>query len=403
MRRACFGFGRSALAIAGAAGTLTLGGFSWSGAEGLSPGITIQTRFDQEQTGVPQPPGEWTQSLTPHLLLERVGPLTTWDLRAERRYDKAANVSGLHMSHDIVVGSAASRWGEHTNSNIEGAYYQSQDVFNPDPRAPFSNSRQWHSYGTADLESWRGEASYLFDVASYEDTTLEDGHSQLLGGALYPLRSEANRWMVGAHHEEWTVAGRNQLTTTTATAGLRRDHTPTLTSELQVGMAWIDEEGVHRDDLALVAGLKGFGQALGLPFDARFEFRHDVANTGLAEMWRSTPGKRFGLRWERTLDASGGFFDQPTNQDYVTFTAQDTLGGRSIVSLEGSYRLARPRSLNGDRLETYRAAAAFSKDLQPWLRAKARYSLAVQHSSPGIDAYPFDRNRVELMLTAVYQ
>jgi len=403
MRRTCILFGRSALAIAGAVGTLTLAG-SWElRADAFSPGITVQTRYDQEQTGVPRPPGEWTQSLTPQLLFERTGILTTWDLRAERRYDNPPQVSGFVVSHDIVTGTAQSLWGDHTHSDLEGSYFASRDVFNPDPRAPISNSRQWHSYGSADFETYRGEASYAFDVANYEDVTLEDGHSQTLDAALFPFRTESSRWLVAGHHEEWTVASRNQLTTTTATVGLRREHSPTLASHLEVGVARIDEEGVLRNDLALVAGLKGFGQALGLPFDARFEIRHDVSNSGLAEIWRSPAGKRIALRWEKALAATGGFFDEPTNHDYVTFEAQDTLGGRSIVSLEGSYRRDRPRSLPGERLETYRAAAAFSKDLQPWLRARARYSLAVQHASAGINAYPFDRDRVELMLTAAYQ
>lgn len=403
MRRTCISFGRSALAIAGAVGTLTLGGPARSYADGLLPGVTVQTRFDQEQTGVPRPPGQWTQSITPQILFERAGVLTTWDVRAERRYDNPEQVSGFVVSHDIVTGTARSQWGEHTRSNIEGSYFESRDVFNPDPRSPISGSRQWHSYGSAALESYRGEASYDFDFANYQETTLDDGHSQSLDAALYPFRTQSNRWLVAGHHEEWTVAGHNQLITTTATAGLRRDHTPTLSSHVEVGVARIDEEGALRNDLALVAGLKGFGQTLGLPFDARFEIRHDVSNSGVAEIWRSTPGKRLALRWEKALAATGGYFDEPTDHDFVTFQAQDTLGGRSIVSLEGTYRRDRPRSLNAERLETYRAAAAFSKDLQPWLRATARYSLAVQHATAGIGAYPFDRDRVELMLTAAYQ
>jgi len=403
MRRTCISFGRSALAILGAVGSLTLAGPATSRADGLMPGLTLQTRYDHEQTGVPPPPGQWTQSITPQILFERAGVLTTWDVRAERRYDNPEQVSGFVVGHDIVTGTVHSTWGEHTHSNIEGSYFESRDVFNPDPRSPISGSRQWHSYGTADFESYRGEASYYFDFANYQETKLEDGHSQSLDAALYPFRTPSNRWLVAAHHEEWTVADRNQLITTTATAGLRRDHTPTLSSHFEVGVARIDEDGALRNDLALVAGLKGFGSALGLPFDARFEVRHDVTNSGVAEIWRSVPGKLISLRWEKALAATGGYFDEPTNDDFVTFTAQDTLGGRSIVSLEGSYRRDRPRSLNAERLETYRAAAAFSKDLQPWLRATARYSLAVQHATAGVGAYPFDRDRVELMLTAAYQ
>src|SRR5262245_54537347 len=243
MRRTCISFGRSALAILAAVGSLTLGGSATSRADGLMPGLTVQTRFDQEQTGVPPPPGQWTQSITPQILFERAGVLTTWDVRAERRYDNPEQVSGFVVGHDIVTGTAHSTWGEHTHSNIEGSYFESRDVFNPDPRSPISGSRQWHSYGTADFESYRGEASYYFDFANYQETTLEDGHSQSLDAALYPFRTPSSRWLVAAHHEEWTVADRNQLITTTATAGLRRDHTPTLSSHFEIGVARIDEEG----------------------------------------------------------------------------------------------------------------------------------------------------------------
>src|SRR5262245_6825929 len=244
MSRTGISFGRSALAIAGAVGMLASMS-PRSHADGLFPGVTVQTRYDQEQTGVPRPPGQWTQSITPRILFERSATLTTWDLRAERRYDNPEQVAGFIVSHDIVTGAINTRWGEHTRSSVEGSYYESRDVFNPDPRSPISNSRQWHSYGSAGFESYRGEANYDFDVANYQEITLEDGHSQSLDAELYPFRTASSRWLVAAHHEEWRVEGRNQLITTTATAGLRRDHTPTLSSHVEVGLAKINEGGAR--------------------------------------------------------------------------------------------------------------------------------------------------------------
>ena len=122
-----------------------------------------------------------------------------------------------------------------------------------------------------------------------------------------------------------------------------------------------------------------------------------------AEIWRPMAGALVSLRWERSMHAGGGVFHEPTRRDFVAFEAQDTLGGRSILSLEGNYRRARPRSLAPGLLETWRAAASLSRDLRPWLRGRVRYSVAQQHASAGVAVSDFDRNRVELSLTAVYQ
>jgi len=219
------------------------------------------------------------------------------------------------------------------------------------------------------------------------------------------MRAEQNRWLIGWRREEWTVDGRTELASSVATVGVRRSHTPFLSSELELGIAHVADDlaGPAREELAVVAGLNGFGHALNLPFDARFRVRRDVTTTGLAEIWRPMAGARVTLRYERSLHANGGYLHEPTYRDFVTFEAQDTLGGRTIVSLEGSYRRVRPRSAVQDRLETYRAAAAFSRDLRPWLRSRVRYSFAQQDPSAGLAVSDFHRNRLELSLSAVYQ
>lgn len=405
MRRTRILFGRSALVIAGAVGTLTLTGPPTTRADSWSPGVTVGSRFDHQTNAAPGTGGDWIHSVTPQLLLERLGPFTTWDLRAERRYDTAPHESGLHRSHDVVIGALNSQWAEHSRASLEGSYFDSRDAFNPDPQAAFSASDQSRASGSIGVETWRAQGGYSIENATYQAPGLDDGRSQSWDAALFLLRTETNRWLVRWRREEWTVASRQELAASAATFGMRRQHSSTMSSRLELGVARIadDRVGPPREDLAVVAGLDGFGRLLRLPFDARAEVRRDVTTSGLAEIWRSIPGIRVSLRWERSLHATGGYFDEPTDQDFVAFQAQDTLGGRSIVSLEGSYRREHPRSLADARLETYRAAAAVSRDLQPWLRGRVRYSMAQQSASAGIGAFPFDRSRVEFMLTAVYQ
>lgn len=398
-------FGRSALAVGGIVGCLTVAGWACAHADGWSPGLTVGTRFDRPVAGGAGESGEWIASLTPLLLSERVGPFTRWDLHAHRRYDTSRQLSGLRAAHDVALGSLSSQLAEHTRVSLDGAYFRSRDVLNPDPEAQLASSDLSRASGSAALETWRGEAGYQIEASTYVAPGLADGRSHVWNAALFPMRSEQNRWLVGWRREEWTVAGRTELASSAATVGVRRHHTPFLSSELELGVARVadDRVGPAREELAVIAGLHGFGHALNLPFDARFRVRHDVTTTGMAEIWRPMAGARLALRWERSLHASGGVFDEPVHRDFVAFEAQDTLGARSILSLEGNYRRARPRSVAQNRLETWRASAVLSRDLRPWLRGRVRYSLAQQNASAGVAVSDFDRNRLELSLSAVYQ
>lgn len=397
-------FGRSML-IACSLGTLALSGSPDARADGFAPGLSLGTRYDQPASGVAGTGGEWFGTLTPLVLYERLGPYTNWDLRGSRRYDTDPNVSGLHHANDVVQGRLDTRWSEQSHAMFDGSYFYSRDIFNPDPLAAFSPTTQSRGSASAGVETYRLEGDIHYEDTRYSDPGYEDGTALAWGAGLFPIRSEMQRWAVSFRREELTLGGQTELATSTATAGLRRQNTSTLATRVEAGAVWITEDldGGAREDFAWVAGVEGFGPPLHLPFDGRLEVRHDVTTAGVAEIWRSIPGRRLGLLWERDLDAKGGFFNEATFQDYVAFDVQDTLGGRSILSIEASYRRARPRSQPGERLETYRLGAGLSRDLQPWLRGRARYSLAHQRASAGINGYDFDRNRVELMLTAVYQ
>ena len=405
MERVRIPFGRTALAATAIVGCLTLAGAVQAYADGWSPGLTVGTRFDRPIAGGTDDGWESITSLTPQLLSERLGPFTSWDLHVHRRYDASRQLSGLRAAQDVALVTLSSQLAEHTRASLDGAYFRSRDVMNPDREAQLASSDLSRASGAAAFETWRGEAGYRVESSTYVDAGLADGRSQAWNAALFAVRSEQSRGLIAWRREEWTVGGRTELASSAATVGVRRQHTPFVASELELGVAHVadDLEGPARDELAVVAGLSGLGYALNLPFDARVHVRRDVATNGLAEIWRPMAGARVALRWEWSTHAAGGVFHEPTHRDFVAFEAQDTLGARSILSLEGSYRRARPRSLDQNRLETWRASGTLSRDLRPWLRGRVRYSHAQQHASAGVLVSDFDRNRLELSLSAVYQ
>ena len=405
MERIRIPFGRSALAATGIVGCLTLAGAVRAHADGWSPGLTVGTQADRPIAGGTEDGWQWIASLTPQLLSERLGPFTSWDLHVHRRYDSSRQLSGLHAVHDVGLVTFSSQLAEHTRASLDGAYFRSRDVMNPDREAQLASSDLSRASGAGKLETWRGEAGYRVENSTYTDPGLADGRSQAWNAALFAVRSEQTRGLIGWRREEWTVAGRTELASSAATVGVRRQHTPFVSSELELGVIHVadDLEGPAREELAVVAGLTGLGHALNLPFDARVHVRRDVSTSGLAEIWRPMAGARIGLRWEWSTHAGGGVFHEPTHRDFVVFEAQDTLGARSILSLEGSYRRASPRTLDENRLETWRASGALTRDLRPWLRGRVRYSHAQQHASAAVLVSDFDRNRLELSLSAVYQ
>lgn len=396
--------GHIALVVVGILGGLTLEGSKDARADLWSPGIQLGMRFDDSGLAAPGEGGKWIGDITPLLLLERPGPLTSWDIRAERRYDTQESGT-LRFNHDVASGRIRSEMGENTAASLEGWYFRSQDLLNPDPEAQLAPTTMTRARGSASLETWRGEAGYDIENVSHTASGSADGRSQSWNATLFPFRSELTRWLIGFRREEWAVAGDVELTTSVGTVGMRRQHSPWLSSELEVGVARVADDlvGSPRQELAVVAGVNGFGRMLGLPFDARVRIERAVETTGLAEIWRPMAGARVGLKWERSLQSVGGAIAEVARRDFVTLSAQDTLGEHSIVSLEGSYRLASSRVGSGDQLETWRGMATVSRDLRSWLRGQVRYSTAQQSGSGAIAPSRFESSRVELSLTAVYQ
>ena len=142
------------------------------------------------------------------------------------------------------------------------------------------------------------------------------------------------------------------------------------------------------------------GRAMGLPFDARARIARDVSTTGMAELWRSGANTWMAARWERTLDARGGLFDEPTLRDLAGLEVRDTLGGRTVAMLKGSYARTRPRVGGGPRVDNRNASASLSRQLQPWLTARATYLYSLQTEIRDTGSQDSTRSRAELTLTA---
>ena len=404
MGRVGIGIGHFTLVLCVGLGGLTPGGGTDARAD-ISPGLAVGIRHDDPASGPDGTGQSWIGDIMPMLLLERLGPFTTWDIRAQRRYDTEENSGRLRVNHDYVSAQVRNEPAEHTTFTLGGSYFHSRDAMQPDPEAQIAPSSVEHASGTAALDFWRAEAGIDIDAIRYNEPGYTDGGSLSWYASAFPYRSEQSMGLIGWRREQWRVQGDAELISSVATLGMRRQHTPGLSSELEVGVAHIVDElaASRRNDLALVAGMNGFGYALGLPFDARVRIEHDVATTGLAEIWRPMAGARIGLKWERTLETVGGVIHEVALRDFVTLGVQDTLGGRSIVSIEGSYRLASPRVNPDERLETWRGMASVTRDLRPWLRGRVRYSTAHQMGSGSLQTSDYDRERLEVSLTAVYQ
>ncbi len=175
-----------------------------------------------------------------------------------------------------------------------------------------------------------------------------------------------------------------------------------LSSQLEVGLADTKDvqHDTHRRDLAVSAEVAGVGLALGLPFDVGARIARDVSTTGSAQLERSMANSRIAARWERSLDAEGGLFKEPTLRDLFGFEVRDTIGGRTIASIEASYGRTRSRVGEGLRVENRNASASLSRQMSPWLAARASYFYSRQTESRGASPQDSERNRAEFALTA---
>ena len=402
MMRQAHGFSRVAWTTAGLfLAWLNLDGRSRVQAGDFAPGITVGSRLDERSPSAVNG-GQWVASVTPQLTVGRPGPIANWEFSARRAYESYYSAPAFKPATDMVSLSVSSVPTEHSELALGADYVRSEDLLLIAPGIPLPSGWTELASGSVRALAPRGEAAYQIRSTIHEAAGQADGLDQAWTAAVFPMSVEHSRLLVRWTQKDWWLDDSLALRVGAATAGYHRDHTAVFSSELEVGLADSRDEqhGSERRDFALYAGVSGLGRAMGLPFNARAQIAHDASTTGSAHLWRSGPGTRLEARWERTLDARGGRFDGPTLRDLVGFEVRDTLGGRTVAILKGSYARTRSRVAGDLRVDVRNATASLTRQLQPWLSAKAVYLYSSQAEFQGADLQDFERSRAEFTLTA---
>jgi len=380
---------------------LNLDGRSRALAGGFAPGITVGSRFDERSPSALNG-WQWVASVAPQLTIDRPGPVTRWGISALRSYESHSSSRAIKPATDLASLSVSSAPTKRSELALDGAYVRSQDLFYIAPGTPLPSGQTEIASGSVQAISSRGEATFQFRSTNYDAADMADGLDQAWTAAVFPMSAEHSHLLVRWTQKDLRLDNSRALRVGAATAGYHRDHTPVLSSELEIGLADSRDaqRGTERRDFAVFAGISGLGRAVGLPFDARAQIARDASTTGSAQLSRSGANTWLVARWERTLDARGGLFDEPTLRDLVGFEVRDTIGGRTVAMLKGSYARTRPRVADGLRVEVRNASASLSRQLQPWLTAKAAYLYSRQTEIQGADPQDSERSRAELTLTA---
>lgn len=380
---------------------LNLDGRSRALGGGFSPGITLGSRVDERSSSVVNA-GQWVGLVAPQLTISRIAPAANWQVSALRSFESYSSSPTPKPATDFDSLRVWSAPISHSVLALDGAYLRSKDLFYLAPGTPLPAGQSELASGSVAATTSIAEATYKIRAANYEASDKADGLTQAWSAAVFPMSNEYSHLLVRWTQKDWWVNHSRALRVGAATAGYHRDHTAEVSSELEIGVAVSkdDQHGTDRRDLAVSAGISGLGRALGLPFDARAQLSRDIATTGTAVLWRSVASGAVEARWERTLDALGGLFDEPTLRDLVGLEVRDTLGGRTVATLKGSYARARLRTGEAFRVEDRNASASLSRELYPWLTARAAYLYSRQTETRGAAPQDSERSRGELTLTA---
>ena len=369
-------------------------------ADGFRADLTLAGRFDEKP--VTETEGQWIGSVTPQLGFSRRAEYAHYDAEARRRFDSLRGDLSPRPASDVARLSFVGATSENTGWDLNGAYYRSRDPLDQDPRFTASPGTTQTSRGSAHVSLWRGEATY--EAQNHDNTApdLADAWSQSGSASIYPLRTPQGAWLVTGRYQDWTVDRVRTLSAVTGLTGYRRYHTPTFSSEVQLGAVSLDDgtQGFGNPQFAWSLGVEGLAAALGLPFDSRLRVGRDVSTNGRAEIWRDVGGLKVTAGYSRTVEAEGGRFSTPAIRDYASLGMENS---RLPVTLtvDGSYGRSKPRAGDGRPLEIVRASGGLSRALRPWLTGRAGYSYLWQRDLGG--GNDFHRNRAELSLTASLQ
>jgi hypothetical protein len=368
-------------------------------ADGFRADLTLAGRFDERSAS--ESDGQWVGSVTPQLGFSRHAAFAHYDAEAHRRFDSLDGDVSPRPANDVAHLSFAGATSENVDWELSGNYYRSRDPLDQDPRFTTSPGITQTSRGLAHLSLWRGEATY--EAQNHDNTApqLSDAWSQSGTASIFPLRTPQGAWVVTGRYQDWTVEDVRILSAATGMTGYRRYHSPTFSSEVQVGAVSLNDasNGFEDPRFAWSVGVNGLAAALGLPFDSRLRVGRDVATNARAEIWRDVGGLKITAGYSRTVEAEGGRFSTPQIRDYASVGMEDSRLP-VVLSLEGSYGRSKPREGGADPLEIVRAAGGLSRALRPWLTGHAGYSFLRQRDIGGSE---FHRSRAEVSLTASLQ
>jgi hypothetical protein len=367
-------------------------------ADGFRADLTMAGRFDERLAiGLDN---QWIGSVTPQVGFSRNAAYAHYDAEAHRRFDSLGGNVSPRPSADIAHASFLGATSESFDWEVSGNYYRTRDPLDQDPRFTTSPGTTQTSRGLARVSLWRGEASY--EAQNHDNTApdLADAWSQSGSASIYPLRTPQGAWVVTGKYQDWTVNSVRRLSALTGMTGYRRYHTPTVSTEVQLGAVSLDQrEGYENPQFAWSVAVNGLAGALGLPFESRVRVGRDISTNGRAEISRDVGGLKLSAAYSRAVEAEGGRFSTPEIHDYASLGMENS---RLPVTLtvEGSYGRARPREGGAAPLEIVRAAGGLSRALRPWMTARAGYSYLRQRDIGGSTSH---RSRAEVSLTTSLQ
>jgi len=367
-------------------------------ADGFRADLTLAGRFDERPaTGTDT---QWVGSVTPQVGFSRHAAYARYDAEAHRRFDSLDGDVSPRPANDVARISFLGSSSENLDWELNGSYYRARDPLDQDPRFTASPGITQTSRGLARLSLWRGEA--IYEAQNHDNTApeLADAWSQEGTATIYPLRTPQGAWLVTGRYQDWTVEQVRTLTAVTGLTGYRRYHSPTFSSEIEMGAVSLrtPADGTQDPQFAWSVGVDGLAGALGLPFDSKLRVGRDVTTNGRAELSRDVGGLKITAGYTRKVEALGGRFSTPAIHDYASVGMENSRLP-VVLTLEGSYGHSKPRE-GGDAIETMRASAGMSRALRPWLTGRAGYSFLRQRDLGGTE---FRRGRAEVSLTASLQ
>ena len=368
-------------------------------ADGFRADLTVSGRFDERPPIAEQ--GNWIGSIAPEIGFSRHAAFANYDAFARRRFDSMLGDAAPRPATDVARGTFNGATSENVAWDVVGDYYRSRDPLDQDPHFTPSPGVTQTARGHARLSLWRGEAEYQAQNHNNTAPSLSDAWSQTATAAIFPLRTPQGAWLMTGRYQDWTNDNVRTLAAATALTGYRRYHTPTVSSEVQLGATSRNRqsEGYESPEFAWTVAFEGLLGAMGLPFDSRLRVGHDIETVGSAELWRDVGGLKFTAEYSRSIQAEGGRFSTPTTRDYAALGMENSRLPVTL-SLQGSYGYSKPPEGQGNPLQTWRGEAGLSRAMQPWLTGRVGYSYLWQKDIGGAD---FHRSRAEVALTASLQ